>query len=186
MSDLKLSPPPSESKPYILSSSMRPAYPSVDRDWGSVTGSAAATTYTDPNAESNWVGCLVRINTDQSNNQESLLQGEYDYQAKITAVSGTTVTVDVALPVTYQNATSLVSSIVDIDQEAMQTYLLDLTWVHYCRNHKHDSLEQAIQLAKMSLQEAKRSDNKVNRSDVMTLHNPMGRITDMDYAEVVR
>jgi hypothetical protein len=57
-----------------------------------------------------------------------------------------------------------ISSPVDIEESVMLEYLIDLAYKHYCKNHFHKGLEQALALERMSFIRALEFDNRTNQN----------------------
>lgn len=162
--DIMISPPPSVREAYRVSAIVAPSAPTVFRDESEATGSSGAFTFTAPEATSGWVGCVVRAAPASSNKREDIINEDWSWQAIITAVAGTTVTVNIALPSTFTAETVIVSSLIDIDREAMQTYFEALAYAYYARNMANKDREAAEALAIRAFRDARAADSQVDRS----------------------
>lgn len=183
--DLKLQPAPSQARKIVINANWQPAFCQNKRVYTAMTGTEGGVTFTDPSANLNWVGSVVRAAEDGSSNPASdIIQGDYVWQSVIKDVTGTTVTVSNSLPHDMSAEVGIVSNYIDIDYEVMQTYFEDLAFVHYCRNYSHEGLNTAMSLASQSLRNAKIADKKINRTDPLLTDFTRSRITDIRWAEV--
>lgn len=169
--DLVFSPAPGEAEEYRLSATVAPDYPSVFQATGLATAAADATTLVIPEATSAWVGSIIRAATSSADKLNDIKYGEFDWQAVVVSVTGTDVVVDRAIPVEFAAETVLVSSLIDIDIESMQTYYEAMVYEYYCRNSRNEDLEKAMQLARVLYMSARSADSKSNRS---TYSSPYG------------
>jgi hypothetical protein len=183
--DLLLSPPPAERIQYIVSALVAPPYPTLTQVFGAATGNSAATTFTCADAKANWIGALVRAAPSAADKPDSLRYASFEWQALITNVSGTTVTVDTALPQAFASEPILVSSIIDIRLGPMQTYFEALCHEYFCRNYKHDGLAAAISISKQLYLEARGADSQIDHSTPL-YSGPMWPwiMSDLQYAIV--
>lgn len=164
--DIVLTPPPSTSLTYRISAIIAPPYPAIDQVFSTATGTSGAYTMTCADAKSTWIGTIVRAAPSQASDdkQDALKFQDYEWQAFITNVSGTTVTVNVALPSSFSSETILVSSLIDIAPGPMQTYFEARCHEYYCRNYDHKGLANAISIANKLFLEARGADTKVDQS----------------------
>jgi len=187
--DLTFAPIPDESEQYLLSAVIAPSYPSIFQDFGEATGSSGATSVTIPEATSGWVGCVVRAAPESSSKADDLKYGEHTWQAVITEVDGTTITLSEGIPSAFDEETILVSSIVDIDLETMQTYYEALVYAYYCRNAQNENMEKAEALANRLYMQARAADSKVNQStpnNIFSATGPHGFYQDLRFAKITR
>lgn len=156
---LSLSPVPSTACDYIVAAKVAPAPAIVFRDEVSVTASNGATTLTIANASSKWVGCVIRRAASGSTSVvEDIIYDEWEWEAYVTAVTGTTVFLSKALSRSATSETMIISSPLDIAVTA-QSYYESLAFAVYCRNHKHDTLSEAMAVADRDLVLAKDADS---------------------------
>ncbi len=183
--DISFSPPPSLSSPYIMSADIAPLRPVVHQDFGIANGSDGGTTLTIVGAKSKWIGSIIRTaisNNNDTDARSEIAAGNYEWQAVITNVSGDTVTVDTALAGAHTNDVFLVSSLVDIDQDVMLSYLDALALAEWRKNGTQKELDVALAMAKQAYYEAVAADakaSKAQRSSGTPWH-----VTDIRYAEV--
>lgn len=159
-SDIVFSQAPGNSEVFKISATFAPAYPKIFRETCNGSGTSGETTFTADCAKSSWVGAVVR----SGSGLQDVIDGDFGWQALITNVSGTTVTVSDALNETLSNATLLISSPLDVSIP-IQTYLEDLAYVHYCKVHGHEGINRAMSLEKDSLIHARSADSITNRSE---------------------
>lgn len=186
--DLVFSPPPSNSQPYIMSADIAPPRPLVHQQFISVSASSGATSFSAPNARASWVGAIVRVTEGGSSSakQESLEQGDYTWQATIANVSGSTVTIDTALPEDWSSEDVLVSSLVDIESDVMLSYLESMCVVEYRKNGTQEDLRNAVAIAEDAFSKAIAADSKANRSRRVGVDLIAWPVTDTRYANVIR
>ena len=162
--DIVISPPPGSRQAYQASAIVSPTMPTLFREEGEATGTGGAYTFTSSEATSAWVGAVVRAAPSSSNKLEDIVDEDWTWQAIITAVSGSTVTVNTPLPSTFTGEDILVSSLIDIDIEAMQTYFEALAYSYYARNMENKDREAAEALASRLYLSARAADSKADRS----------------------
>lgn len=163
-SDVVISPAPSTRQSYRASAIVAPSQPTVYREQGEASGGGGELTFTSPEATSAWLGCVVRAAPSSSNKLDDIINEDWTWQAVITGVSGTTVTVDTALPVALDDEVILVSSLIDIDRESMQTYFESLAYTYYARNMSNKDREAAESLSLRLFREALAADSRADRS----------------------
>lgn len=186
--DLVLSPPPSDANPYMMAADIAPDRANVHQDFSLATADSGVTSITCPDARASWVGAVIRIARDGLNDTESreeLVSGEYDWQAIVTGVSGTTVTVSTVTPRALANAVTLVSSLVDIDADVMLNYLEASALVEYRKNGKQEALADALAMAKNAFLAAVAADSKANKSRRAGTDMVAWPVTDTRYARVI-
>ena len=166
--DVILSPAPTVAEPYKMSATVQPSMPTLFRVDAAASGTNGASTFTAANASADWIGAVVRAAPASSTKRDSIINEEWTWQAVITNVSGTTVTVNTPLPTTFVSETVLISSLIDIDIESMQTYFEALAYLYYTRNMSNedanrarDHAEAAVSRAYMS---ARAADNRAKQS----------------------
>lgn len=162
--DIIVSPPPGSKQAYKVSAIVAPAMPTLFREEGEATGVSGAFTFTAPEANSAWVGAVVRAVPSSSNKIEDIINEDWTWQAVITAVSGTTVTVNMPLPTTFVGEQVLVSSLIDIDIEAMQSYFEAFAYSYYAKNMNNEDREGAEAQASRLYLSARSADSKADRS----------------------
>lgn len=163
---IRLSPAPSEAQTYEVTFTCAPAIPTVvgvNGSDGSIT--AGGTTFTSENASFNskLIGCLIRFSHD-ADYPVGTAAG-HKWQAFVVGVpSSTALTLSEPYTATESGLTYSISSPIDIDVDVMLGYVESEAFAQYCRNHKHESLPDAMSLAAMDLREAIAHDSKVDRS----------------------
>lgn len=168
---IRFSPAPSTTRPLVLSTSTAPAYPSVFRDATVCTGTAGSTTVTATAPKSKWIGSVIRLSanpTDPDDGRQKLIDGDYEWQAIVTGVSGNNLTVSSPLPRNVTDEYCIVSSVVDVSI-TMQTFFENLAYEYFCRSHRHDGLQDAMQITRMSQRDAQAADAIANRGDQMSV-----------------
>jgi hypothetical protein len=186
-SDLHFAPQPDSIEFYRLSAIIAPSYPSVFQETGDATGSSGATTLTIPEATSGWVGCVIRAAPNSTDKLTDLRYGEHEWQSVVVGVSGSTVTVTNPIPEAFTAETVLVSSLIDIDLEVMQTYYEALVYEYYCRNAVNEQLPQAMAISSREYMLARGADAKANRStsnNVFSNNQFAGVFEDLRFARV--
>jgi len=155
---LTFSPAPTNALEYVLAATVAPSEARVFRDQVTITCAEDATSLVISNATEQWIGCVLRRGKQSATDKiEAIIYDEWEWEAYITGVSGTTVTISEAMERSASSELMLVSSPLDIAITA-QTYFESLAYANYCRNHKHDSLEDAVALAERDLRQAQSAD----------------------------
>jgi hypothetical protein len=102
------------------------------------------------------VGCVLRLSFDAT-----LPTSDYTYQGFVTSVdSSTQLTVSEPIPENHSAVGYLISSPIDIEANVMLEALEDEAFYQYTKNHDHQKLKDAAQIASKSLREAMTRDNK--------------------------
>jgi len=179
---LRLSPSPLAEKSYRMIANIAPAPAEVFRDVATVTAMAGVRTMTITEAKPSWVGTVLRLTSNPGNadlGRQKIIDGEFaEWQAVIVGVSGTAVVVDAAPPGALAGVHGLVSSVVDVSV-TMQTFFENLCYAYFCRNHRHDGLAEAMQIADMTQREAQAADSMANRTSRTDRVPMLGGLFDM-------
>lgn len=162
--DIVIAPAPTIREAYRVSAVVSPSDPVVFREEGEASGVSGGFTFTAAEATSAWVGCVVRAAPSSTNKREDITNEDWTWQAVVTGVSGTTVTVNAALPTTFTSELVIVSSLIDIDRETMQTYFEAMAYAYYARNMKNEDREAAEALAMRLFRDARAADAKADHS----------------------
>lgn len=167
MTDVVLSPPPSESSPFLVMSVIEPLYPKIVRK----TLDGADATIVSPNvfshadANESWVGGVLRIHESSTDETTDLQFGEYTWQSIIWGVDGQNVTMSNPFPSSVAAKEILLSSLIDIDLPVLQTYFEALCHEYYGRNSPNSETQAVARATAAQLfLEASGADAKFDAS----------------------
>lgn len=184
---IKLSPAPAESYTYECNLTVSPMIPHVHSVLLSdVATTADSTTLTSATASfsDKLINSLVRISYDATAPVGST--NLHKWQAFVVSVTNaTTLVLSEPCPFTGTGQTALISSPIDIDADVMLGYVESEAFAQYCRNHKHESLKDAMALASMDFKSAVAADGKVDRTRGLDISGGITRWALDDFMYVV-
>lgn len=156
-------PSPTGGETYDMNATIHPAIPTVldvHGSDGAITSGLKVFTSSEAVFTKKLVGCLLRISYDTEVPLGSA--SLHEWQAFIESVTNeTTVVLSEAAPATYTSATYGISSPIDIDPDTMMAYFESECYAQYCRNHKHESLADAMRIMQMDLRDAIVQDQRI-------------------------
>ncbi len=167
MTDFVVWPAPLQKEIYELSVTVAPQVPLIlevsNTDGAFTSGSNVMTSAS--GLFTPWlVGCLVRVSYNSSIPSE-MNSVMYEWRAFITEyTSPTSVKLSSPAPATASDRGYLISSPIDINSGTMLGYVESEAYAHYCRNHDHKGLKQAMEISRMDLISSIAQDNQFNRT----------------------
>ena len=162
--EIILLPSSTRAETYEVTATINPHIPKIDLVSGTtavVTSGSATVTCSGAAFTDKLIGSIFRLGRTATAPSNDNYQ-DYEFQAFVTAVTSTTLTLSEVSPVAASGRGYTISSPVDIDASVMLEFTEDMAFAKYCQNHDHKSYQQAYAIALQSLRIARSRNNKVS------------------------